>query len=217
MPQGRESLEGRVVSNILFDNPVIFFYNRFLMAEKRTKRVLPELQFNVAQLLKETTGATRRYEVDAEFISELDQDIIPVSPLVGYIQFLRTGPNILATGTLNVTIQKTCGRCLTTFTRPVSIELEEEFYPTVNIITGTPLPEPEDADQANRIDEQNILDLFEVVRQELVVASDGILYCRPGCKGLCPHCGQDRNVKPCNCQEDEIDPRWATLLALREE
>lgn len=178
---------------------------------------LPELQFNVAQLLKEPTGATRSHDINVEITNELDKDVIAVSPLVGQVEFLRAGPNVLVTGLLQTTLQKICGRCLADFTIPTSIELEEEFYPVVDIVTGTPLPKSSQVDSADLIDEQNILDLTEVVRQELVVASDAVLYCRPDCKGLCPQCGQDRNVSLCNCQEEQIDPRWAGLQALQTE
>jgi uncharacterized protein len=187
------------------------------MDKKWAMSILHELQFNVAQLLKEATGATRKYEVNADIENEFDKDVIAISPLTGQVEFLRTGPNILVTGLLKTTIQKTCGRCLTDFTTPVSIELVEEFYPVIDINTGVPLPSSPQIDQANLIDEQNMLDLVEVVRQELVVMSDGILYCRPECKGLCPHCGQDRNVASCDCQENQIDPRWAGLQALQTE
>ncbi len=176
-----------------------------------------ELQFNVAQLLKEATGGSRSYDINARISDELDDDVTVVSPLVGHVRFLRTGQNILVTGSLQSTIRKICGRCLTSFTTPISIELEEEFYPVTNIVTGAALAEPADADLANRIDEQNILDLSEVIRQELVVANDGILYCRPECKGLCPRCGRDRNVDPCDCQNVQKDARWAGLLALQTE
>ena len=176
-----------------------------------------ELQFNVAQLLKEATGATRSYDVNIETKDELEQDVTVVSPLVGRVEFLRTGPNILVTGQLDTTLQKNCGRCLTDFTTPVSIKLEEEFYPVINVLTGVSLEIPEEVEAANLINEQNILDLSESVRQELVVISEGIRYCRPDCKGLCPHCGQDQNTDPCDCEENQIDPRWAGLQALQTE
>ena len=38
--------------------------------------------------------------------------------------------------------------------------------------------------------------------------------CRPDCAGLCSQCGADLNNEPCACQP-EIDPRWASLAALR--
>jgi len=185
------------------------------MREKKVTQALGELQFNVAQLLREATGATRSYDIEVEAFGKLDEDISVAAPLVGQVKFLRTGQNILATGLLETTLEKDCGRCLTTFRTPVSIDLEEEFYPKLDIVTGLSLPKSFDADEANYIDEQHILDLHEVVRQELLLKSDETIYCRPDCKGLCPQCGQDRNTEPCNCQDEQIDWRWAGLKALQ--
>jgi uncharacterized protein len=176
-----------------------------------------ELQFNVAQLLKEATGGTRRHDINLEIGDELDEEVSAVAPLAGQIEFLRTGRNILAIGRLETTLQKTCGRCLNEFTMPVSVELAEEFYPSIDIFTGAPLPKTPEVDPENYINDQNMLNLFEVVRQELVVASAALFYCRPDCKGLCPYCGQDRNVVACTCREDQIDPRWAGLQTLETE
>ena len=114
-----------------------------------------------------------------------------------------------------ITVEKSCGRCLTTFTAPVSIELEEQFYPVVDVATGAPVEAPPDADEANSIDSQHILDLYEIVRQELLLESESLRNCRPDCKGLCPQCGQDRNTDPCTCQDEAIDLRWAGLKALQ--
>lgn len=187
------------------------------MRENLPGRASPELQFNVAQLLKEATGATRNHEINAATLTQLDEEVKVVSPITGHVKFIHTGPNVLAIGIVKATIQKDCGRCLTTFTKNASIELEEEFYPAVDVVTGTMLAQPPEADEANRIDEHHILDLTEVLRQQFLLESDGILYCRPDCKGLCPHCGQDRNAAPCNCQDDVVDMRWAGLLELKSE
>lgn len=181
------------------------------MRQNQSKRAAHDFQFNVAQLLKETTGATRNYDLKAEAVNELGEVVTIVAPITGPIKLLRTGNNILVIGVLTTRLEKVCGRCLSEFEVAVTLELEEEFYPTLDILTGTVLPVSPDADEANQIDEQHILDLWEVVRQSLVLASDDFLYCRPDCKGLCPYCGQDRNLKQCNCQDEVIDPRWANL------
>lgn len=185
------------------------------MKDKYNWPIVSGLQFNVAQLLKEPTGATRTYEINTKTIGQLDDDVIFVSPIIGLVKFLRTGSDILVGGTLETIIRKSCGRCLVTFTAPIVIELEEQFYPTIDVMTGSALPLPGDADEANRISEQHTLDLTEVVRQGFLLESDDILYCRPDCKGLCPHCGQDRNTEPCNCEAERIDLRWSGLLALQ--
>lgn len=179
------------------------------------KYIVPELQFNVSQLLKETTGATRSYTFSVDTFDTLDEDVVFVSPLVGNIQFLRTGSDILVTGTLEATIEKSCGRCLQSFTKVVVVELEELFYPTVDVFTAASLAPPPDADEANEISEQHILDLFEVVRQGFLLENESIRYCKPDCKGLCPQCGQDRNTTSCNCEEGTIDIRWAGLSNLK--
>ncbi len=181
----------------------------------RNKQVVHDLQFNVSQLLKETTGANRYYNIDSKVLNKLDKDNSLVSPLIGDVRFLRAGSDILVTGYLESTVEKSCGRCLTTFQAPIAIEIEEQFYPTVDIATGTKLPLPEDADDGNSIDGQHTLDLLEVVRQGLLLESHGILYCNPECKGLCPQCGQDHNIASCGCEDNAIDLRWAALQAFK--
>ena len=98
------------------------------------------LQFNVAQLLKEATGASRRYKIETPPLGPLGQDISLVSPLMGEVKFLRAGPNILVTGALKANVEIACGRCLTIFTAAAEIELEEEFYPSIDVITAAVLP-----------------------------------------------------------------------------
>ncbi|NMA14219.1 MAG: DUF177 domain-containing protein [Clostridia bacterium] len=35
--------------------------------------------------------------------------------------------------------------------------------------------------------------------------------CREDCKGLCPICGSNLNIKQCRCERESIDPRLAAL------
>lgn len=39
--------------------------------------------------------------------------------------------------------------------------------------------------------------------------------CKADCKGLCFKCGQNLNLKKCNCPNNEIDSRWAPLLDIK--
>ncbi len=61
------------------------------------------------------------------------------------------------------------------------------------------------------------LNLRELVLDALFSALPLMPLCRPGCAGICPHCGADRNVGDCGCQETDLDPRWAGLEVLRGE
>lgn len=187
------------------------------------------MQFNVAQLLMEPTGAERRYAF-AEDIATLDPDLQPLGPLVGEVSLMRTNSGILASGELSTALQVTCNRCLSPIALPVRFEIEESFHPTTEVTTGRPLrPDEYEGeveeldDQALLIDDKHILDLTEVVRQSIWLA----LPMYPGCNwagaGECPNAirllndEQVRVLRPGDGgrDDDEQDPRWAELRRLQ--
>ena len=170
------------------------------------------MQFNVAQLMKERTGATRTHHM-LENIEALDPEIVALDPLAGEVRLLRTLEGVLATGMLATTIGLICDRCLEPFTEALEIELEDEFKPSIDIISGASLPTvPED--EANLIDEYHILDLSEVIRQRILLNQPMHPLCAEDCRGLCQTCGQNLNDGLCACDETEPDPRWAELREL---
>jgi uncharacterized protein len=171
------------------------------------------MQFNVAQLLKEHTGQTRQFNLH-EDISRLDPEISPLSNLDGAVRLIRTADGILVTGKLHCSLELTCSRCLEMFSLPLQLTLEEEFRPTIDIVTGANLPMLTDDEIATRIDEHHTLDLSEVVRQNILLAIPPNPVCRTKCAGLCPRCGNNLNDGPCSCKPDEIDPRFQVLKQL---
>lgn len=174
------------------------------------------MRYNVAQLLKSHTGATRQYDVH-EDIGDLDPALKPLSALNGHVELIRTADGILVRGNFYTNVELDCSRCLDTFSMPVKFRVDEEFFPRIDILTGARLPVPEDAEPANLIDIHHILDLSEVVRQSLVLAVPMVPLCRAACQGLCPNCGKNWNEGPCDCHEEELDPRFAALKQLLDE
>lgn len=59
-----------------------------------------------------------------------------------------------------------------------------------------------------------LLDLTADVRELVTLAVPLKLLCKENCKGLCPHCGVNRNFKACSCQEEQVDQRWDGLKKL---
>lgn len=174
------------------------------------------MQFNVAQLLKEPTGGTRKYEV-SDTLDDLDPELVIQAPIQGKVKFTKIPQGVLVTGRLDTVVEVNCNRCLDPFDLPVTIELEEQFRPLIDLQTGASLPQGEEEDEATLIDEKNIIDLSEVVRQDLLVALPFGPICREACKGMCPQCGKNLNEGPCDCPTETVDPRWDTLRALLED
>ncbi|MBI2836072.1 MAG: DUF177 domain-containing protein [Chloroflexi bacterium] len=166
------------------------------------------LQINVAGLLKADVGTSRSY------VLEDTVDIAESRRLVkGEVTLLRIDRGILAKGTLTLSVDLTCSRCLSQFSFPMTFEFEEEYFPTIDIHTGNALPPQEDSDTFT-INEQNVLDLTEAVRQYALLSVPMKPLCRPDCAGLCAACGRNLNAGPCGCPPRSMDPRWAKLNQL---
>ena len=172
------------------------------------------MRYNVAQLLKGQIGEQRQFDLREE-IGYLDPELDPVQPLVGSVVLMRTSQGVLATGQFRTSLRAECRRCLEPCIVDVEFDLEEEFYPALHIGEAPvdDVPE-EERDEALSIDEHHILDLSEVMRQALWLATPRETLCSPDCGGLCPDCGENRNLGTCSCTQAPIDPRWAALQAL---
>ena len=172
---------------------------------------MAEYKFNVAQLLQEPTGATRRYELDDE---QLDlEDGRRVRPIKGNVRLTRTQNGVLADANVWGEIQIECGRCLTEVTQPLEFPFSEEYYQTVVVNTGAALPKPEEPD-VFLIDETHKLDLGEAMREYALLSVPMLPLCREDCKGLCPECGANLNDEECGCDTEQSDERLAVLKQL---
>lgn len=167
------------------------------------------MQINVAQFLKSEQGATKVVQIDDAFEDENTQ--IPVQ---GELKLTRINQRILAQGKVTIDVPLICSRCLQPFICSIPINIEEEFYPTIDINTGSKLPSPDESGSFT-INEHHILDLTEAIRQYKVMTLPMKPLCREECAGMCPTCGKNLNEGPCNCPSNEMDPRWADLLKLK--
>ncbi len=172
------------------------------------------MRFNVAQLLKEPVGSTRKYHL-AEDIQDLGEEVKLTHPIEGAIRLIHTTEGVLVSGQLYTKVELTCSRCLESFSTPVNFTLEEEFRPIIDIRTGAKLPPADGEDEATLIDGQHIMDLLEVMRQDILLALPPRSLCKPDCAGLCSQCGQNLNEGPCTCEQPLGDPRWEALQTLR--
>ncbi|MFN8481668.1 MAG: DUF177 domain-containing protein [Anaerolineae bacterium] len=169
------------------------------------------MQYNVAQLMKEHTGAARHYEMNDDISSLAADDMTVEAPLSGTVTLMRDTDGILVTGNLKTMVGVPCARCLEPVVLPVDIELEEQFFPTIDVETGHKLAAPPDADKDTLIDAHHILDLTELIRQSLVLAVPLRPLHPEGCDLEAPPDGDDDEAAV------STDPRWAALAALREQ
>ncbi|WP_322795350.1 DUF177 domain-containing protein [Tepidiforma sp.] len=163
------------------------------------------MRYNVAGLLKEEVGASRRYAIE------------PEEPIHrGRIELIRVPRGILVRCDAEVLIEAQCSRCLVPFAYPQELVFEEIYRQQVDLVDGRRIEpiEGEDEDQF-LIGLENEIDISEAVRQYTEMAAAMQPLCRPDCPGLCPECGMDLSIESCQCERTPIDPRWAKLFALQ--
>ena len=108
------------------------------------------------------------------------------------------------TGTIETIYSTACARCL----KPLSIPLSAE----ADMILSDD-PEAEEEDDLFVLTSDSV-DPADVLVPALILQVQMTYLCKEDCKGLCPHCGADRNVTDCDCDKKQIDPRFAALRAL---
>jgi uncharacterized protein len=167
--------------------------------------------FNIAQLMKSSVGTSLESDTDEEHI-QLDKDLKVIGPLTGHVRMRRINQGVLVDGWVDVTLELSCTRCLKQFEQPMHIPFEARFFPTVDVVTGMPLP-PIDEDDAFPIDDHHLVDLTEPIRQQILLDLPMVTLCKEDCAGLCSQCGLDLNLGPCQC-EPEVDTRLNVLKKL---
>lgn len=116
---------------------------------------------------------------------------------------------VVVRGQVEGTLQQECRRCL----EPVNPVLKKD-------LTLVFVEEPDEDDDGGVYGFEPTgaeLDLSDAVREEVLLAVNPYVECRPDCRGLCPLCGTNLNEESCDCTEQDADPRWEALRRLESE
>ena len=111
-------------------------------------------------------------------------------------------------GTLSGDFQALCARCATSIPQHVAEDFDLIFRPSG---TDAALGERAITEAETEIGyyESSGLSLEDVVREQVLLSLPERALCREDCKGLCPHCGENRNERDCGCESKQVDSRWS--------
>jgi uncharacterized protein len=119
------------------------------------------------------------------------------------------------TARLGATVPLTCSRCLETF----PWEVRMDFSWKVRRQAAEPDPPAAaidlDEEASTLLAPEGKIGLEDLATEQLYLNLPLKPICTPGCKGLCPTCGSNRNLTPCSCVTEPVDPRLAPLLPFR--
>ncbi len=113
--------------------------------------------------------------------------------LTGRIE--RTGEEYLLRGSLKGSIVTTCARCLEPATLPLDVPVTVTYAESA----GQEGEEEDAEDQDILPIVDDVIDVGSEIRDELLLALPMRPLCREDCAGICPTCGVNRNLTPCDC------------------
>lgn len=145
-----------------------------------------------------------RIEVDECFVYDdlsAEGEQLVVSPVKVKGRVTNTGGLVELTYKADFTYAKPCDRCLAIAEKTMS----REFVHTLALSV-----ENEESDDIIIV-EGYALDLFSLVRDDILLELPIKHLCSEDCAGLCPKCGQNLNEGSCGCKAEAADPRMAVL------
>ena len=143
------------------------------------------------------------------------EDVKQAGPLsaTGTVELIGSSEEILVAGHLDVSMTGACDRCLEPMSLPVAFDFDLSYLP-VDDAGDKPEAEIKSVDTVIGYYQGNGLELNDVLREQVLLSIPMQKLCREDCLGICPHCGQNRNLAICACRVDAVDDRWEALKNL---
>lgn len=168
------------------------------------------MNYNVAQLLKEPIGSERAFTITK---GESIEYFVPVDSAAGHVKLVRTHHGIWVQASVTAQVSQDCSRCLADSSHTLDLDIDEEYFPEIDVRTGRRMSPPPDWEGLS-IGADNLLDVAEAIRQSALAILPLKPLCKPECHGICDRCGINRNHDECSCYSQNIDPRWEALRSL---
>jgi uncharacterized protein len=156
---------------------------------------------------KESTFA---YSYEPDGFNLEDEEIRLLSPLELSGKMIKGETQVELSGIIKTTTEVSCDRCLCKVVVNVENEFDVLYVPDSMYDSAHNLELNED-DLTLTVFDGEVIDVDELAREQFYLAMPSRVLCREDCKGLCPKCGANKNIKACSCEEKETDPRWAAL------
>ncbi len=150
---------------------------------------------------------------------EFDGKLLQSSPLKakGSAQLISHSlGEIRVHGSLSLTVNAPCDRCLETADLPLETNFDLVYVPVDNSAG----PGEKEIDQGAievGFYEGPGIELNDVLREVALLALPMQVVCNEDCKGICHVCGQNRNQQDCDCHPELGDDRWNQLKSLKAE
>lgn len=133
-------------------------------------------------------------------------------PVAVRLSYYRSGQELFLQGAVDGEVLGECARCLERYSFELHTSFSFVLVPRPSVVSRSDVG-VEDLNLSYYAGEE--IDLSPLVREQIILAMPTQPLCRPDCRGLCSHCGANRNVGACGCGAEPRDPRLAALQGVK--
>jgi uncharacterized protein len=158
-------------------------------------------RINVGFIIHEETGYS--HEIPFE-LDKIKLDDFELQNLTGDVIIGRTPQGLIVQGKFSADTKLECVRCLREFDFSLNWDVTDLYAFNKKSLSESELLLPDDAH----------IDLAPLIREYALLEIPISPLHSPACKGLCPECGQDLNIRDCGHRPQEDDSPFAKLKDL---
>jgi uncharacterized protein len=158
-------------------------------------------RINVGFIIHEEVGYS--HEIPFE-LDKVKLDDLELQNLTGSLTIGRTPQGLVVQGKFSAVTILECVRCLREFNFPLNWETTELYAFNKKSVSESELLVPDDAH----------IDLAPLIREYALLEIPISPLHEPDCRGLCPECGEDLNIRDCGHRQELDDSPFAKLKDL---
>lgn len=164
-------------------------------------------------------------DITGEDLALSETDAAVQGPLSVTLDLTKADSTVYVTGSLSGTVLRQCVRCLKEYDDSLDLWITACYVrqaveagrpakssaPDKRRKGSEPEQEAEDAEEESYLYQGDQLDLAPMLREQVILSSPMQPLCRADCRGLCVQCGQDLNVRQCQCSTEPISTPFRVL------
>lgn len=164
-------------------------------------------------------------ELTGEDLALSETDTAVQGPLIVNLDLTNADSTVYATGSLSGTILRQCVRCLKEYEDPLDLWITAIYVRQVGIAAhpakssapdkrrkGLDAKQEEaDDDEDAYLYEGDQLDLAPMLREQVILSAPMQPLCQEDCRGLCVQCGENLNVRQCQCATEPVNTPFRVL------
>lgn len=169
-------------------------------------------------VLRHMPGKIQELDLLTDGLDGLEHGVFLHQPLHLIGRLLGGDRKVVLEGRIETVVETVCDRCLSPVRYPLEFNFSEKLVSAHD--AQVLIEHGANVDQVETeywIYEDSPLDLNYLLANVIMTKLPLQHLCREDCKGLCPHCGANLNDGACQCENLEIDPRWAILAQLEDD